>query len=77
MKGKRLVDVLGEEWMKENGWVYDKFIKLYKLIESTNPSMDDEALRWVENKIEKMEDGIVMGRENLEQANAIYRRFNK
>ena len=77
MKGKRLVDVLGEEWMKENGWVYDKFVKLYELIESTNPSMDDEALRWVENKIEKMEDGIVMGRENLEQANAIYRRFNK
>jgi len=77
MKGKRLVDVLGEEWMKENGWVYDKFVKLYKLIESTNPDMDDEALRWVENKIEKMEDGIVMGRENLEQANAIYRRFNK
>ena len=77
MKGKRLVDVLGDEWMKENGWVYDKFVKLYKLIESTNPDMDDEALRWVENKIEKMEDGIVMGRENLEQANAIYRRFNK
>ena len=41
---KRLVDILDEMNLKENE-VLNKFGRLLRLIESTNPSIDDHELR--------------------------------
>ena len=48
---KRLIDILDEMNLKENE-LLNKFGRLLKLIESTNPSIDDQELRWVEGHIE-------------------------
>ena len=75
MKGKRLVDVLDEDWVDTHGPTYDKFVLLYKRMESKNPNIDDFNLRWVEKKIEDMEGGIVLEREDLEKANTIWKKY--
>ena len=71
----RLTDILHEKWNETQSLVYDKFIKLHKTIEATNPNIDDLALRWVEKKVEDLEDGVILERKDLEQANSIYKRF--
>ena len=53
---KRLVDILDDMNLKENE-VLNKLGRLLRLISSTNPSMDDPDLRWVERQIEKFDEG--------------------
>jgi hypothetical protein len=56
MPSKRLVDILDDMNLKENE-VLNKLGRLLRLISSTNPSMDDPDLRWVERQIEKFDEG--------------------
>ena len=69
MKGSRLVDVLDNLDTTGLGKIYDKFVVLYKRMEDTNPNIDDPELRWVEHKIEQMEDGYKPTKNDLMTAN--------
>ena len=76
--GKRLVDVLDSFDVaggSELGKIYDKFVSLYEMMESTNPNIDDPELRWVEHIIEKMEDGYIPTKNNLLQANLYWKKW--
>jgi len=79
MPGIRLSDILDDMNMKENE-ILNKFGKLLKLIESTNPSIDDIHLRWVEHQIDKFNKGSdyygqPITRECLEQANIYWKNY--
>ena len=76
--GKRLVDVLDSFDVAgggELGKIYDKFVSLYEMMESTNPNIDDPELRWVEHIIEKMEDVYIPTKNNLLQANLYWKKW--
>ena len=53
---KKLIDILDEMNFKENE-VLNKLGRLLRLIESTDPSIDDPELRWVEGQIDKFNEG--------------------
>ena len=53
---KRLKDVLDEKFNLTEENIYKKFCRLYKMMEDTNPNIDDPELRWVEHRIELMEE---------------------
>ena len=75
MKGSRLVDVLDNLDTTGLGKIYDKFVVLYKRMEDTNPNIDDPELRWVEHKIEQMEDGYTPTKNDLLQANLYWKKW--
>ena len=75
MKGSRLVDVLDNLDTTGAGKIYDKFVVLYKRMEDTNPNIDDPELRWVENIIEKMEDGYTPTKNDLLTANLYWNKW--
>ena len=56
MKGKRLKDVLDEKFNSSDMSIYNKFCMLHKRMTETNPDIDDIELRWVEHRIELMEE---------------------
>ena len=77
---KRLIDILDEMNLKENE-VLNKMGRLLRLIESTNPSMDDPDLRWVEIQIEKFDEGRdnygkPITKKDLIQANLYWKKYN-
>ena len=74
MKGTRLKDVLNDVDKKQN-WIITKFGDRYKRIESNNPNIDNFEYRWVEKKIEDLENGLVLEKEDLEKANAIWKKW--
>ena len=74
MKGKRLVDVLDEE-IDDNSIILTKFILLLQRMEDTNPNIDDPELRWVEHKIEQMEDGYTPTKNDLLTANLYWNKW--
>jgi len=73
---KKLIDILDEMNLKENE-IMNKFLRLSKLIQSTNPSMDDHELRWVMNKLDELGDKKKLTRKDLLQANAYWKKYNK
>ena len=79
MKGSRLVDVLDDNTILAEGMadIYDKFVKLHQMMESTNPNIDNMELRWVENIIEKMEDGYTPIKNDLLSANLYWKKWKK
>ena len=75
---KRLVDVLDNFDVaggRQLGKIYDKFVELTLRIESHNPSIDNFELRWVEHKIEQMEDGYTPTKNDLLQANLYWKKW--
>ena len=76
MKGKRLVDVLDDHTVlgKNMAAIYDKFCLLYRKMEETNPNIDDTEFRWVEHKIEEMEDGYKPTKNDLMTANLYWKK---
>ena len=80
MPSKRLVDILDDMNLKENE-VLNKLGRLLRLISSTNPSMDDPDLRWVERQIEKFDEGRdnygkPITKSDLIQANLYWKKYN-
>jgi len=75
MKGSRLVDVLDNLDTTGLGKIYDKFVILYQRMEATNPNIDDPELRWVEHKIEQMEDGYTPTKNDLLTANLYWKKW--
>ena len=73
-KGKRLIDVIGEQ-EKSQDWIVTKFKKLEISMKLRNPPMDDPDLRWVGNKIGEFDGGVVPNREELDYANKLYKKY--
>ena len=76
-KGKRLIDVLEPDSIEAN--IYKKFCRLHKMMEDTNPNIDNSELRWVEHKIELMEDNDYNwkpSKKYLETANFYWKKWN-
>ena len=73
---KKLIDILDEMNLKENE-VLNKMGRLLRLIESTNPSMDDHELRWVMNKLDELGDKKKLTRNDFLQANMYWKKYNK
>ena len=74
MKGKRLVDVLGEE-VNDNSIILTKFILLLQRMEATNPNIDNSELRWVENRIDRLKDGEILTKNDLLTANLYWKKW--
>ena len=74
-KSKRLVDVLHDFDTTGIGRIYDKFVLLYQRMEATNPSIDNVEFRWVEHKIEQMEDGYKPTKNDLLTANLYWNKW--
>ena len=55
--------------------VEDKFILLLETIENTNPNIDDPELRWVEHKLNQIQHGLVMSKNDLLTANLYWRKW--
>jgi hypothetical protein len=78
-KGKRLIDVLDEKFNSIEANIYKKFCRLHKMMEDTNPNIDNSELRWVEHKIELMEDNDYNwkpSKKDLETANFYWKKWN-
>jgi hypothetical protein len=80
MKGSRLADVLDDNSLLKDNEILKKFGKLLKLIESTNPSIDNLELRWVEHQIEKFDEGSQyygqkITKNDLLQANLYWKKY--
>ena len=78
---KKLIDILDEMNLKENE-VLNKMGRLLRLIESTNPSMDNTELRWVEKQIDKFNEGSnyygqPITKNDLLVANVYWKKYNK
>jgi len=78
---KRLVDILDDMNLKENE-ILNKMGRLLRLIEDTNPSIDDAELRWVEHQIDKFNEGSdyygkPITKNDLLQANLYWKKYTK
>ena len=78
---KKLIDILDEMNLKENE-VLNKMGRLLRLIEETNPSIDDPELRWVEGQIDKFNEGSQyygqpITKNDLLAANVYWKKYNK
>ena len=77
---KKLIDILDEMNFKENE-VLNKLGRLLRLIESTNPSIDNTELRWVEGQIDKFNEGSdnygkLITKKDLIQANLYWKKYS-
>ena len=80
MPTKKLIDIIDEMNFKENE-VLNKLGRLLRLISSTNPSMDDPELRWVETQIQKFDEGSdnygkPITKNDLLKANLYWKKYN-
>ena len=80
MPTKKLIDIIDEMNFKENE-VLNKLGRLLRLISSTNPSMDDPELRWVEGQIDKFNEGSdnygrPITKSDLIQANLYWKKYS-
>ena len=72
---KKLIDILDEMNNKEHK-ILNKFNELMKLIVSFNPAIDNVELRWVEERINRIEDDKQLTKQDLKTANTIWKKWN-
>ena len=79
-KGKRLVDVLGEEFNGATGEflkaVTDKFVRLITRV-SHNSKMPKYStdVKWCSRMIDKIGEGTIPSKKELETANQLWRQY--
>ena len=73
---KRLVDVLDEEYKSTVVW--DKFVKLKDLWESKNgdASIDNQEIRWITDRLEDLDNGKTLTKNDLLTANLYWKKYN-
>ena len=79
MKGSRLADVLDDKVLDHKFWnrIFGKMNVLLVAIERTNPSIDDQELRWVSDRIERWEDDErILTKEEMQIANLYWKKYN-
>ena len=75
-KAKKLIDIIDEMNLKETT-ILDKFNKLLKTILSFNPSIDNVDMRWVEERINRINQNVkLITKRDLKNANTIYKKWN-
>ena len=73
---KKLIDIIDEMNDDENK-IGRKLDKLLKLIISFNPSIDNVDLRWVEERINRLNrNKKLITKRDLKNANTIYKKWN-
>ena len=81
MKGSRLVDVLDDQGVGPEArefWnkVFAKMNQLLVRIESTNPSIDDQELRWVSDRIEYWNsEERLLTKQEMQIANLYWKKY--
>ena len=78
MKGTRLKDVLDEEVFDKSFWdtVFKKMRLLLIKIENTNPSIDDQELRWVQDRCEYYEtEERLLTKSEMQVANLYWNKY--
>ena len=78
MKGTRLKDVLDDKVFNKDFWnrIFGKMNVLLVAIERTNPSIDDQELRWVSDRIEYYEsEERILSKEEMIKANDLWNKF--
>ena len=78
MKGSRLADVLDDTVLDKKFWnrIFGKMNVLLVAIERTNPSIDDQELRWVSDRIEYWNsEERLLSKDEMETANSLYRKY--
>ena len=78
MKGTRLKDVLDDKVFNKDFW--DKMFKKMRLllikIENTNPSIDDQELRWVSDRCERWDsEERLLTKEEMKIANLYWNKY--
>ena len=79
MKGTRLKDVLDDKVFNKDFWnrIFGKMNVLLVAIERTNPSIDDQELRWVYDRIEYWEnEERVLSKSEMQIANLYWKKYN-
>ena len=77
MKGTRLKDVL-DETLDIKFWngIFSKMNQLLVLIENTNPSIDDQELRWVSDRIEYWNsEERILTKDEMQIANLYWNKY--
>ena len=80
MKGTRLKDVLDDKVLNREFWnkIFAKMNQLLIKIEATNPSIDDQELRWVSDRIEYWNgEERILTKEEMQIANLYWKKYNK
>ena len=78
MKGSRLVDVLDDTVLDTKFWngIFSKMNQLLVLIENTNPSIDDQELRWVSDRIEYWNsEERILSKDEMKIANLYWKKY--
>ena len=81
MKGTRLVDVLEDNMDPKirEFWenIYHKLSLLVEKIEATNPSIDDQELRWCTDRIEYWNsEERLLTKQEMQIANLYWKKYN-
>ena len=79
MPGSRLKDVLDDKVLDKKFWnrIFGKMNVLLVAIERTNPSIDDQELRWVSDRIEYWEnEERVLSKSEMQIANLYWKKYN-
>ena len=78
MKGTRLKDVLDDKVFNKDFWnrIFGKMNVLLVAIERTNPSIDDQELRWVSDRIEYFNaEERLLSKEEMVKANELWLQY--
>ena len=79
-KGKRLVDVLGEEFNGATGEFIkvatDKFVKLFYLVKrNSRLPKHNKDIDWCKKMLDKIGDGNIPTKRELETANILWKQY--
>ena len=79
-KGKRLVDVLGEEFNGATGEFLkaatEKFVRLFtRVSENSKMPKHNTDLKWCGDVIDKLGDGVIPSKSDLETANQLWKQY--
>ena len=79
-KGKRLVDVLGEEFNGATGEllkaVTEKFVKLFYLVKRNSKlPKHNKDIDWCKNMLDKVANGTIPTKRELETANILWKQY--
>ena len=78
MKGSRLADVLDDTVLDTKFWngIFAKMNQLLIKIEATNPSIDDQELRWVQDRCEYYEaEERILTKKEMQIANLYWNKY--
>ena len=79
-KGKRLVDILGEEFNGATGEflkaVTEKFVKLFYLVKRNSKlPKHNKDIDWCKNMLDKVANGTIPTKRELETANILWKQY--